>query len=478
MAPGGVESYQYLPVISSGPQSEPERLVQSIYGLAGTIRPGIGASGEQIVVPGGRAYTLVAATPALDRRLMALAAQRPAASIKVWGTLYTTGADPDAAFIVVSDVVEAEMAPPPSTPSPTPRGAVAIGRFDGVNLRSEPEAQAARSGQIRLNQRCALVGRNPASTWILLECPGGVRGWIEPRLVAVSGDFAGVPIVSAVAVAPPTATPAPTPVPTPRPYTFQGWRALFYDNAQMRGVPVAVQDVPALDLNWGSGPLYPGLPADYTSASFERRVNLNPGFYLFTAEADDGLRFLIDDVVVLDQWTNASGQVYRFGQSLAGAHDLRVEYNEVSGMARLRVDLRSSTSTSWQASYSGLPNVPGGTLSQGEPDGGQFRLDYNWGAGSPTGSPAANWMARWVGRYSFGEGNYVFFAHGEDGIRVSIDGQVIINKWTDGYGQVANRFYGVGQGEHLITVDYFNRQGTARVRVSWYPDPPAGSVPQ
>jgi hypothetical protein len=131
----------------------------------------------------------------------------------------------------------------------------------------------------------------------------------------------------------------------------------------------------------------------------------------------------------------------------------------------------------WAATYTGLQG-PGSLLQQMEPDGGAFPLDYNWGNGSPAGAPADNWMARWEARYPFTAGTWLFFAQADDGVRLFVDGILVLDKWSDGYGEVRNRFVGIGAGDHTIRVEYYQRTGTARVRVWWLRETPGGAVPQ
>jgi hypothetical protein len=58
----------------------------------------------------------------------------------------------------------------------------------------------------------------------------------------------------------------------------------------------------------------------------------------------------------------------------------------------------------------------------------------------------------------------------DDGIRLYIDGLLVLDHWRDGYKEVSNRVIGVGAGQHTITVEYYERTGNAAVRAWWYRD--------
>jgi hypothetical protein len=63
----------------------------------------------------------------------------------------------------------------------------------------------------------------------------------------------------------------------------------------------------------------------------------------------------------------------------------------------------------------------------------------------------------------------------DDGIRVYIDGIRILDNWGDGYKEFQNTFHGLGGGNHQITVEYYERGGTAFVRVWWWKEDGSGS---
>jgi hypothetical protein len=95
-------------------------------------------------------------------------------------------------------------------------------------------------------------------------------------------------------------------------------------------------------------------------------------------------------------------------------------------------------------------------------------IDNGWGTGSPVaGVGADNFSVRWSGRFTFRGGSTTFVATADDGVRVRLDGSVVIDQWRD---QAAATFVAlrtVGAGAHDITVEYYERSGQAVARVSW-----------
>jgi hypothetical protein len=67
-------------------------------------------------------------------------------------------------------------------------------------------------------------------------------------------------------------------------------------------------------------------------------VNLEGGVYRLYAQADDGVRLWVDEVLLMDHWLETAAQTYSVEQPLAKAnHTIRVEYYEQTGQAVIQV---------------------------------------------------------------------------------------------------------------------------------------------
>jgi hypothetical protein len=132
--------------------------------------------------------------------------------------------------------------------------------------------------------------------------------------------------------------PTPTPIPTTPPEVAQPWTAYFYNNTDFIGAPAssAQYATQGLDLNWGnSAPV--GVLPDNFAMRIGQQAAFNGGAVRFSIRADDGVRFYIDGVLVLDEWHTASGRYYFVDQVLAaGVHALTLEYYEATELASLR----------------------------------------------------------------------------------------------------------------------------------------------
>jgi|GEM_PF-6797858 len=103
------------------------------------------------------------------------------------------------------------------------------------------------------------------------------------------------------------------------------------------------------------------------------------------------------------------------------------------------------------------------TLEPGE-------LIFGAGSGAPLGSrgiPEDNFSARWVTTSYFEGGLYDFISQADDGVRVYVDGKLIIDKWSDSPFETENKHLEVEQGYHEVRVDYYEHLGGAANHLRW-----------
>jgi hypothetical protein len=95
-------------------------------------------------------------------------------------------------------------------------------------------------------------------------------------------------------------------------------------------------------------------------------------------------------------------------------------------------------------------------------------INYNWGSGGPGNSLANdNFSVRWTGSHSFNAATYTFTARSDDGIRVWLDGSLIIDAWRDQAATTYQATRTITAGEHVIRVEYYEKGGLAVAQVSW-----------
>lgn len=273
----------------------------------------------------------------------------------------------------------------------------------------------------------------------------------------------------------------PVPVPQDR------WRGEYFANRMLSGAPVLVRDEGVGDLffDWRlNGPNAEcGMPVDDFSARWSRTLTFPPGTYRFSVTADDGVRVLIDDRVVIDEWHEQSMLTRTADVDLTGgAHRIVVEYFEHLGSAALKFNwsrtpcLAKVAIDHWRGEYFANRELSGQPLLVND-DGTAF-LDFQWGPAGPSATCLAlkdNFSARWTRTFAFAPGYYRFKVNADDGVRLFVDKQLKLDQWTAQRGEHVVDVELSG-GNHQLVLEYFEQYGSAEVGLRWERHPCLATV--
>lgn len=267
-----------------------------------------------------------------------------------------------------------------------------------------------------------------------------------------------------------TATPVATATASPTPSAPVGeYFAEYFNGIGFDSQPVVSQVESApLNYNWGTGSPASGVNADFFSARWTGTFDFGEGGpYTFTATADDGVRVYVDDGLVIDGWFIQNATTYTSTVSVAaGQHVVRVEYFENDQEAMINVNWAATCPVGqYRAEYFANQTLTApAALIRCE----AAPINYNWGSGSPAANiPVDGFSARWTGTFTFAAQNYTFTARSDDGIRVWVDGVLIIDQWADRSPTTTNAKLPMTAGEHLIIVEYYENTGNALAQLTW-----------
>jgi hypothetical protein len=98
----------------------------------------------------------------------------------------------------------------------------------------------------------------------------------------------------------------------------------------------------------------------------------------------------------------------------------------------------------------------------------EANLDWNWGSGSPHHVVSADhFSARWTRIVDLSAGTYRFTATSDDGVRVYVDGRLLIDEWHDHPTRTYTADVYLNAGHHEIKMEYYENLGDAVARLSW-----------
>ena len=255
--------------------------------------------------------------------------------------------------------------------------------------------------------------------------------------------------------------------------------AEYFSNVTLTPPAARTQCEASINYDWGiGGPA--GVPPDNFSARWTGRFNFAAGNVTFTARADDGVRVYLDGTLIIDGWKDQPATTYTATRAVtAGEHEVKVEYYERLESAVIQVGWTGGGGGgSCQAGvflaeyFSNMTLTPPATRTacEGPPN-------YTWGAGGPAGLPVDDFSARWTGRPTFNAGSYIFTARADDGVRLFLDGTLIIDGWKDQPATTYTATRTLTAGAHEVKIEYYERGGDAVIQASWTqtggPPPPA-----
>ncbi len=254
------------------------------------------------------------------------------------------------------------------------------------------------------------------------------------------------------------------------------WEVEYFDNPYLAGEPVLERRESGTQFYWGGSSPAPNVPADGFSARFATDTFFEAGTYRFYILADDGVKLWIDfppdKRPEIDTYsTPRPGELLTADVTLSeGMHHIQVDFRENSKDAYLYIaweSLRDGAqgpdfpmppqtvdwSVQWTAQYFNNINLAGDpVLTRSEPEPGG-----NWGTSAPgPGIQADNFSARWIIYQDFSGGTYTIEVQADDGVRVSVDGNLVINEWHLATPQQYSATFQLQPGAHTIVVEFYD----------------------
>lgn len=264
------------------------------------------------------------------------------------------------------------------------------------------------------------------------------------------------------------------------PYT-SGFTAAYFNNTTLRGQPIERIDS-TINFNWGSNAPMAGIGADYFSVRWTGQLTpVKSGTYTFYTEVSDGVRLWVNNKLIIDKWSGPSSSLSAsYSMSAGRPYDIRMEYLESTGSSYAKLlwsgpgiskapipsTVMKSGSSGLSASYFANDSLLGAPTV--------VRLDntvnFSWGTGSPDSRLAAdNFSTRWTGKIKPSvSGTHTFYTESDDGVRLWVNGQLLINNWTMHTSTVNSRTISLSAGVwYDIRMEHQERTGSAVAKLSW-----------
>jgi len=96
-------------------------------------------------------------------------------------------------------------------------------------------------------------------------------------------------------------------------------------------------------------------------------------------------------------------------------------------------------------------------------------INFDWGEGKPADSiNADDFSVRWTRHIHFDQGNYRFQAQVDDGVRLYIDDQLVLDDWRIHSERTVSGDRYLSGGTHTLRLEYYERTERALIKLNWF----------
>ena len=250
-----------------------------------------------------------------------------------------------------------------------------------------------------------------------------------------------------------------------------------------------------VSFNWAKGTPGAGIQSDNFSVRWTGQILLlDSAKYTFSTLSDDGVRLWINGELLIDNWTDHGPTIDEspaIALTAGVRYDVRLEYHETSSWAVMELRWTPPghpttvipTSQLFPAVSVGITPGLTGQYYNDSGAGGRFTtlvttrtdaaVNFNWATGTPgAGIQSDNFSVRWTGQVLAPvSGNYTFSTLSDDGVRLWVNGQLLIDNWTD-HGPTVNGspVIALTAGQRYdVRLEYYERSAWSILELRWTP---------
>lgn len=283
------------------------------------------------------------------------------------------------------------------------------------------------------------------------------------------------------------------------------WNTEYWNNTSQAGKPIYSTQVDTISFDWGDQ-RPAGVSTSVFSARYTGNAYMDGGRYEFEVTVQGEVHVYINGALIINESSNNLNGSYR-GQAnvIRGINAVRVDYINRGGAAQVQLNYRqvaaqidekptpTATATkiivppfptkqpsdtgernppstpipskSWKVEYFNNPNVSGKPVFVTQ----ATRVYFMWGqAIAARGVNRDQFSARMTKNETFAQGTYRFTARSDDGVRVYVDDDLVIDEWrAQPFGKNYSVDVPMTKGVHQLKVEYFDQGGAAALQFSW-----------
>jgi sugar lactone lactonase YvrE len=292
-----------------------------------------------------------------------------------------------------------------------------------------------------------------------------------------------------------TVTPLYQPFPAPR--GLIGLVGQYYSDQNLTNYLFTRADG-NVDFSWGYNPPAPSMSNEHYSVMWSG--TLQPAFsenYTISTLTSDGARLWVNGKELINDWMDQAATMESWSIPLKAGQQYPIVMQYYSDMASSVAQLYWSSPSQPLEIIPAFPQVPalqtgGLVMVEGQYFGTvnftnlldtriESAINFNWSVAPFPNMSQTNFSVKWTGQilaqYSQ---NYTFYTTSDDGVRLFINGQEIINNWNSHGSTVNSATMPLISGSYYnMEMDYYQATGAAIAELQWSaPSVPLQVIPE
>ena len=251
---------------------------------------------------------------------------------------------------------------------------------------------------------------------------------------------------------------------------YPWWEGTYYRLPWAESGKMYTKNDAAIQFEWGEDCPEGLYLCDGFSVAWEAEPVFITGTHRIYVFADDGYQLYMDGTLLQEggwydgQDGGREDDYYQLEFSQTEQHEITYKFQDRGGLAEARLWLQDMEHPKWTVEYYNNMEL-GGAPSAVKTDSVIFH-DWQWG--KPDKSVYSDrFSVRWIGQRTFPAGCYRFGVFADDGVRLWVDGELLIDEWHDGRDEYYAPATYLTSGEHEIIVEYYENQNEAEIRFWW-----------
>lgn len=244
----------------------------------------------------------------------------------------------------------------------------------------------------------------------------------------------------------------------------------YFDNKDLAGSPQQIRLDEKIDFDWGTSTPFTAIGTNDFSVRWTGGIKITKtANYLFSTTTDDGVKLWIDDALIVDHWAPQPLTTYqKVVRLVPGTYAVKLEYNEWAGAAVAKFNWEEIAGSGYYIgeyfNNTALFGLPAYIEASEE-------VDFDWGLGSPNEKiPEDNFSVRWTREFTVAKKEeYEFVALTDDGVRLWIDNELLMNFWTPQPAVEHRVIKQLEAGTHTLLLEYYEAAGAAKAQFSFQP---------